>query len=934
VEDERWDVEEDEKEEAIAIPVEEVEEVDKAKPIRSFFRGVKKTTDAADEIVDEAISKTTGTYTRTAIRGRAKSIRVSTGKRLRSLDERSEQFAKSLLKVQVTGGAVRAITKFPKLIVLSVVLISLLTGFVGVFVFQLQENIRGDFEVYLPQGDETAEILDKVNEDWTTDILIIMVETNNSIKDESKRGSMNITERAVLLEMSRVEVALDPYGQLVTEAPVDDEQLDEDGIIFMFSISTILKLLNNSANQFVDALVEEMDIPVDPQRVPGTYSIPTQDNIDDFFNQLPPDARKSIVADTNGDGIYDTAVILVGVAKDADQEKILLKTRCVIGDTENIPDSGGGLFGSGPKDPCEWCKEDIANVTYSTMVATGPIPMTDAITERTYEEMIKVLPAALALVAIALYIFHRNPKIVIIAGIPVMCSLMLTFGIIGISGMTLTPQVTLIAPILVALGVAYGLYIANRYSDEEAIADPNERIGIAITTTGKAVFLSAATTAIGFSSLIFVNMVPMKVLGYGLSMGIMICWAVTMLTVPSLVLIFNYKKKGKVRSRERIGNIPVNHRKKIIMAATMITLISVGMIFSGYVVANMDYLKMSPQDEPVIVKQREYTDKFGGGQLGLILIEGNKVIVDENGNEDVYGSMKDLENVLKPINSFETKINGDPSDPEDDGVENSRALSIVDIMKMVKVPDFTSNEYWLLAYNQNPTQNLVMDWIAKELVNKSFWYAINKVPNTELLFVDDPQQMMINIFYNTLSAEMRGMMVTSDYGKCVIYIDQPSMDVVKTEKAVNEVNEEIERSDLSKKMSPLTGFGAIMVSVNNMLIKNSIQSSIMAIILVFILLAFVFRITKPPLSSKQAVQIALLTIIPVSLIVAWQPIILVFSRNLGEFIDPTNPPFTGQLMPSRPRACPSSRPPSPWSWGSLRYSSSISPPSGSSSSSL
>ena len=34
----------------------------------------------------------------------------------------------------------------------------------------------------------------------------------------------------------------------------------------------------------------------------------------------------------------------------------------------------------------------------------------------------------------------------------------------------LTPQVVLVAPIIIALGVAYGLYIANRYSEEEGVA--------------------------------------------------------------------------------------------------------------------------------------------------------------------------------------------------------------------------------------------------------------------------------------------------------------------------------------------------------------------------------------------------------------------------------------------------------------------------------
>ena len=143
----------------------------------------------------------------------------------------------------------------------------------------------------------------------------------------------------------------------------------------------------------------------------------------------------------------------------------------------------------------------------------------------------------------------------VITSVPIVTSVAITFGILGITDMVLTPQVVLIAPVLIALGVAYGLYIANRYSDERDIEDREERIRKAVKTTGKAIFLSAVTTSIGFASLMTVQMIPLQVLGFGLSIGILLCYVTTILTVPSLVMLLDYRKKGEIKSREKIGNI-------------------------------------------------------------------------------------------------------------------------------------------------------------------------------------------------------------------------------------------------------------------------------------------------------------------------------------------------------------------------------------------
>jgi predicted RND superfamily exporter protein len=423
----------------------------------------------------------------------------------------------------------------------------------------------------------------------------------------------------------------------------------------------------------------------------------------------------------------------------------------------------------------------------------------------------------------------------------------------GLTGWVLSPQVVLVAPILLALGVAYGLYIANRYSDEKKnIKDKKNRMRVAIRTTGKAIFLSAATTAVGFSSLMFVNMVPMRVLGFGLTTGIMICYAVTMLTVPSLVMALNYEKKGKIRSVERIGLAPIRNRKKIFILAVFFLIVSISLLPA--IQANMNLTEMAPQDEPTIVKMRQYSEEFGGGQMGMVIVRG--IPVDETEPYKGGGSMKDID-VLDEIEDLEDElktIEDPPINPP---------LSVVDVMKMIKVPESVNES---IPWDILPP--LAQEQIYK-LIDTSFWDAIDSAGQIDSIiwqrqYGKTLQDSLISIFYESISIEMRGFLVNEDYSKALIYIDIPSMDAVKTEDAVNKVNYIVDRYPAGTTTSKLTGFAALLVAVNNLIMFNSILSLFVALVVVFFVLIIIFR----------SLKYASLTMVPVSLVVAYIPLTL------------------------------------------------------------
>jgi len=97
-----------------------------------------------------------------------------------------------------------------------------------------------------------------------------------------------------------------------------------------------------------------------------------------------------------------------------------------------------------------------------------------------------------------IYAFHRTVKSIIICLLPSMLAMLQTYGILVLSGLTLTTEVVLlVAPMTLALGVNYAIYIMERFSSTNG-SEIKGRLYITTNTTGKAVLLSALTTFIGF----------------------------------------------------------------------------------------------------------------------------------------------------------------------------------------------------------------------------------------------------------------------------------------------------------------------------------------------------------------------------------------------------------------------------------------------------
>ena len=613
---------------------------------------------------------------------------------------------KSIQREWEKHGATGILTKFPIFMVIACLMASVFfayhSGFVdGTSIKPGDEpslNVNGDLDVYLPEGSPVLESIREVEENWSTNVMIIYIDSPEK----------PIDDRRLLQEMSYVESKLNPR----LSDPTDD-------VIYALSLSTVVKEVNSSLPRIQDAFVDELVSEICPPNdencigktagdlvkdildigdpVWGNYSIPSQTTIDTIVNEMyeddgtPSPGLDKMARDTDGDGFLDKAVIIIAVDESKTAKEVIDKTQEILDNIskEKRPceyDQNGDPIGA---DLCDWEDLDI------TMTLTGPVPITNAVTEFSFKLFWQIFPLAIVLVALGLFVFHSDVlqtgswrplqgfKVVVIAGLPTLCSVFWTLGIMGYTGYEVTMTVIIVGPILLALGVSYGLHITNRYAEETGTKD--EKIRQSLASTGRAVFLSAVTTVIGFISLTFTPMKPIETVGIALSGGIVVVYFLTMTMVPNLTLLLDLRKPKHppLPVFEKVVQVPIKWSKGVI-AVFMVMIFISGFWGQGNVEENIDLLGMAPEDEASVVTMKQYSQDFNAGQVGMILIEG-----DISGDADPTEGEPVAK--LLGLSALEDKLNT---------IEQTNAVSIVFLMKSVGLgANVSGTPLWNLTDN-------------------------------------------------------------------------------------------------------------------------------------------------------------------------------------------------------------------------------------------
>ena len=734
-------------------------------------------------------------------------------------------------------------------------------------------NVNGDLEVYLPTDDDpnsVKNLIAQVEKDWTTNVMVIYVESYN----------YNVTQINILDQIDKVE--------RVINNQTNDGGAD-DNVIYVLSISTVVKEVNSSGGRVVKAffsglaeatgnqqLSDEINETIDAQSdLIGNYAIPDeQQRVDQILQEMPQNALDKLVRDVGTATEerafrWNRAVIIIGIADDTGDKTV----GDIVSETQGKINEVAYNNNWGTPDSQGKCDEE-GNPLCLRMTLTGPAPLTNAVTEESFKLFWEVFPVGVVIVAFMLFIFHcdllqtgrirfvQGVKVVIISGLPTLCAVWVTLGLIGLLDYEVTMTVILVGPIVLSLGVSYGLHITNRYAESKGT--PHEKMAAALNSTGRAVFLSAMTTIIGFISLTFAPMKPIQTVGWALAGGIVVVYFMTMIMVPNLTILLDLKKPSHPPPKVFVAavNMPVKWSR-----ITLALFLTMMIVSAGYnrqhVEENIDLLKMAPNEVEAVQKMDVYSREFEAGQPGFLLVEADIRADPELGigsitAEHPYANLEGIENL-------EAKCND---------VENATAVSIVFLMKAIAVGVNVSGSPINDIIEDTPlpepikeVADLIFD--RSQAGNVSFWTILDTLDAQEDDGGRQIQNFLLYVFYNSMTEEMRELFISPDYQRTLIYIDMPFMDVKGTAATAEQINLWAKaagdsENPISVLGDTLIGVASITIEVNNLIVDSQWTSLAFALGFTVVTLALVFR----------DIRYALLTTVPVGFTVAMQWLVM------------------------------------------------------------
>jgi predicted RND superfamily exporter protein len=188
----------------------------------------------------------------------------------------------------------------------------------------------------------------------------------------------------------------------------------------------------------------------------------------------------------------------------------------------------------------DWIEKYHHNKSIEFHYAGGDIGILAAINEI----ISRVLPLNIIQVSVLVFLCISVAYGSIVAGalllLPLAFSIFLTFGIMGMLGITLTVETLPLAALGIGLGVDYGIYVVSRFRRENSLNNDlplKEIVYKSLVTSGKAVFFTCITVAIGVFSWLFSDIKLQARLGLALGSLLVLNMLGALILLPCLISI-------------------------------------------------------------------------------------------------------------------------------------------------------------------------------------------------------------------------------------------------------------------------------------------------------------------------------------------------------------------------------------------------------------
>jgi predicted RND superfamily exporter protein len=402
---------------------------------------------------------------------------------------------------------------------------------------------------------------------------------------------------------------------------------------------------------------------------------------------------------------------------------------------------------------------------------------------------------ALSVTSLIFFFFFRSVRATFISLIVVCIGVMWTFGILGLLKYEITVLTALIPPLIIVIGIPNCIFLINKYQHEVKMhGNKVKSLQRVITKIGNATLMTNVTTASGFATFILTESKLLKEFGIVASLSILSIFILCLLIIPIIYTFLPFPKDRHLEhlNKRWIGGF-VNWMErmvkehKISIYATALVLLIVSIIGIYQIKISGSLIEDMPKKAEFFEDIRFFEKEFNG----IMPLE---IMVDTKRKKGVMKL-----STLKRMNELEDLIIETP--------ELSRPISVVSLVKYSKQAYYNGNP----KYYQLPTSQ-----------ENSFIlsYAKNSSSNVNLLqnFVDS----------------------TGQYARITTFMKDIGTDKMERieENLQTKINKVFPKDNYNVIM---TGKALVFQKGTKYLVKNLAISLSLAIFLISLFMAYMFR---------------------------------------------------------------------------------------------
>jgi len=404
------------------------------------------------------------------------------------------------------------------------------------------------------------------------------------------------------------------------------------------------------------------------------------------------------------------------------------------------------------------------------------------------DDLLLLTPLIIVLILLSLYLSFRTLRGVLLPILAVSMGIVWSMSLMAIFGVALTPLSDALPVVLFAVGSAYGIHVVNKIKiSVRSKENKLEELKKAIEEIGLAVILAGVTTFVGFMSFTFSSYLTI-VSDFGIfsALGVIFILVLSITFIPAVISYFPVERE-KSRKRSTDDNILNIFLKKL----SVFVVTKKKLLFYGGIIIML----IAIAGIPLIERKVDILEYFKPDSE----IRRTAALM----NKEFGGSL--------PI---QVVANGDIQKPE----------------VMQKLKDIT-----VFLNNLEDVNNArsIADYI--EEMNDAMGEG-KQVPNT--------REKIANLWFMIESEEIITQMVNYDKNEAVIYASMVNVDAKRVHEIDAAINNYVNSLNTDELNFRVTGLQSIYAKLDDSMMKNLMQSMILAFVFIFITMIFLLGSVK------------------------------------------------------------------------------------------